>query len=97
MPYEVSIAEQIEEKKAKTELANYIWQVKQQGKKPSIKWRIERTAFPYRNGMKYCDLCLTEKTLIAMGDPALMLNKRTEIFRKCTHKNDFKLSAFNPP
>ena len=30
--------------------------------------------------MKYCDLCLTEKTLIALGDPSTMLNKRTEIF-----------------
>ena len=46
-PYDVSIAEQIEEKKARTELANYIWQMKQQGKVPTIKWGIERTAFPH--------------------------------------------------
>ena len=37
-PYDVSIEEQIEEKKARTELANYVWQLKQKGKNPTIRW-----------------------------------------------------------
>ena len=96
---EVTIAEQIEEKRSKSELANYVWKLKLAEKEPIIKWQIEKKAFTYKNGMKYCDLCVTEKTLIALGDPAVTLNKRTEIFRKCMHKNRYKLSheAFMPP
>ena len=59
-----------------------------------IKWSIARKAHNYKNGDRNCDLCATEKTLIALGDPETMLNKRTEIFRKCTEMNKFKLSHF---
>ena len=64
-----------------------------------MKWSIAKKAHNYKNGDKYCDLCATEKTLIALGEPETMLNKRTEIFRKCTKMNDFKLSHFlkKPP
>ena len=98
-PYKVSIAEQIEEKKNKSELAKYIWSLKEKGKKYAIKWSVAKKARPYKNGMRFCDLCLTEKTLIALSDPDVSLNKRNEILRKCTHKPRFKLShkTFKPP
>ena len=91
---QVSLEEQIEEKKQKSELANHIWRLKEKGKKYEIKWSIARKAHNYKNGDRNCDLCVTEKTLIALGDPETMLNKRTEIFRKCTEMNKFKFSHF---
>ena len=97
--YDVSIDEQIEEKKARTELAKYVWQLKEQGLTPEIRWFIERRAFEYKIGHRYCDLDVSEKTCIALGDPETMLNKRTEIFQKCTHRNQYKLENFlqKPP
>ena len=43
--YDVSIDEQVEEKKAKTELVKHVWQLKEQGLTPDIRWFIERRAF----------------------------------------------------
>ena len=95
----VTIKEQIEEKKDKSELANYVWSLKEQGKKFSLEWSIVKKAFNYKNGQRFCDLCATETTLIALGDPASSLNKRSEIFHKCRYKARFKLQAFlnRPP
>lgn len=61
-----SIAEQIAEKEGKSELAKYIWKIKKMGLKYDIKWSIIMHARPYRKGMKFCDLCLSEKTIIAL-------------------------------
>ena len=88
----VTIDQQIEEKRSKSELANYIWSLKKQGKKWKIEWSIHRQAINYRNGHRYCDLCLTEASSIAIGDPERMLNRRTEIYRKCPYMPRFKLS-----
>ena len=45
------------------------------------------------NVYKYkCDLCLTEKMIIARSDPKKLLNKRTELICKCRHRNKFLLS-----
>ena len=65
----------------KSEMSKYVWQLKDQGKVPIVKWSIEKKAFNYKNGMRYCDLCATEKTCIALGDTTTILNKRTEIYR----------------
>ena len=54
--YDVSIDEQIEEKKARTQLAKYMWQLKEQGLAPGIRWFIERRAFEDKIGHRYCDL-----------------------------------------
>ena len=88
----VSIEEQIAEKEEKSELAKYVWKVKKKGLKPKIKWRILLKARPYAKGSRYCDLCLSEKTIIAIADNR-SLNKRNEMLRKCTHMNPFKLSS----
>ena len=95
----VTIKEQIEERKEKSELANYVWSLKEQGKKFSLEWSIVKKAFNYKNGQRFCDLCATETTLIALGEPATTLNKRSEIFHKCRYKARFKLQAFlsKPP
>ena len=93
----VPIEQQIAEKEEKSELAKYIWKVKKKGLKPIVKWKILLKARPYSKGSSYCDLCLSEKTIIAIADKR-SLNKRNEILRKCTHMVPFKLSSipFDP-
>ena len=88
---EISIEEQIVEKRAESALADYVWKIKQKGLKPVIKWEIKCKSHIYKKGMRFCDLCLSEKTFIALADER-SLNKRNEIHRKCTHMNPFKLS-----
>ena len=93
-----SIDEQVSEKEGKSELAKYVWKIKKMGLKYDIKWSIIRHARPYKKGGRYCDLCLSEKTVIALAG-ASSLNKRSEVLSKCKHMNDFKLDKvpLNPP
>lgn len=74
-----------------TELSKLIWSLKDQDKEYDLKWSIAAHASPYKNGAKYCDLCLTEKVLIVRADPGGLLNKRTELISKCRHRNKFIL------
>ena len=76
----------------RTELSKYVWKLKEEGKDYSIKWSIKMRAHPYRSGSKRCDLCLCEKTFIAMGEQGKMLNSRSEILGKCRHRRKFCLS-----
>ena len=41
--------------------------------------------------MRKCDLCLSEKLLIARANPAGLLNNRDELVPKCRHMNKFTL------
>ena len=77
-----------------TELSKYIWMLKDKNINFTIKWRIAATAIPYNCASKRCDLCLTEKLLIATHDPKMLLNKRSEIVSKCRHQNKFTLKRF---
>ena len=52
---------------------------------------IAACASPYRCGKRKCDLCLTEKYIIARADQKYLLNKRTEIISKCRHRNKYVL------
>ena len=74
-----------------TELSKHYWALKSKEEVPIIKWSIVTRAHTYKNGASHCDLCLTEKTVIAYADPKTMVNKRTEIFSKCRHRAKFKL------
>ena len=93
----VSIQEQIEEKKSKSELASYIWSLKEKGVDFKITWKIEKKAFPYKIGSSDCNLCAWEKTSIAKSNPKTTLNSRNEIFHKCREKSRYKLKNFLPP
>ena len=78
----------------RTELSKHIWKLKSSNKPFSIKWSIKRHAFAYRIGSKQCNLCLCEKTVIALADRKSTLNSRSEILAKCRHKRKFCLSKF---
>jgi len=83
-----------EQYKKDTELSKHIWNLKESNTPYDINWTIAASAAPYTSGSKKCDLCLTEKLLIATSDPKTLLNKRDEIMSKCRHMNKFKLKYF---
>ena len=52
---------------------------KDNGDDCTIKWSVAAKSFPYTCNIKHCDLCLTEKLLVAKPDPRALLNKRSTI------------------
>ena len=76
-----------------TELSKYFWMLKANGTDYHLKWSIKSYASRYKCGRRRCDLCLTEKVIIAPTDPKVLLNKRTELISKCRHKGKFILNS----
>ena len=60
-----------------------------------LTWSIKKKAHVYSAGAKYCDLCLSEKTIIMLADKNC-LNIRSEILRKCPHIRKFTLALVKP-
>ena len=54
---------------------------------PVLVWKILRQYQPYIVNTKWCLLCLNEKLQIAIYRGNNMLNKRTEIIKKCSYRN----------
>ena len=77
-----------------TELSKAVWQAKDAGNEPQIKWSIVTRTTPYQPGAKTCNLCLSEKLTILRANPSYTLNKRSELTGKCRHRNKYKLKKF---
>ena len=75
--------------KKETELSKYPWKLKEQGIQFDIKRSIFKRVPAYSTGRKSCQLCLEEKLLILKSRKKQTLNKRSEVFAKCRHKNKF--------
>ena len=71
-----------------TELSNEYWNIISVNKTPNISWEIFETHKSYNQGSKRCLLCLNEKLAIALHKDDNMLNKRSEIIRKCRHRKN---------
>ena len=78
-------------KRNTTELSKSVWKTKEEGHEPIIHWSIVTKTKPYKPGSKLYQLCSAEKLTIQQSDPSSMLNKRSELYGKCRHKNKFKL------
>ena len=74
----------------KSDLSEYIWQLKENNINYKINWKILKHAFPYKNGQNLCRLCLTEKLLIFKANRKKILNK-IEPLIKCKHRFKFRL------
>ena len=75
-----------------TTLSTYIWTLKDQNIPYNISWSIATMAKKRKCGGSRCDLCLSEKLLIARSDHPGLLNSRSEILNKCRHQNKFLLA-----
>ena len=62
-----------------TELSKYLWKLKEGNTDHNLQWSKKAYASPYKCGTRKCDLCLTEKMIIARSDPKKLLHKRTEL------------------
>ena len=71
-----------------TELFKHLWKLKKNKNIPyNITWSITAHASAYQIGTRKCDLCITEKYIIARAEQKNLLNKRNEIMGKCRHRN----------
>jgi hypothetical protein len=77
-----------------TELSNHIWDLKASNTPYNIEWSVIKSAAPYSSASKRCNLCLTEKLMIAAPSNYHPLNKRSELISKCRHENKFYLSNY---
>ena len=78
-----------------TALSKYVWFLRDNNARFDLKWSIKKKAKVYSAGAKYCDLCLTEKTIIMLADKNC-INIRSEILRKCPHIRKFTLGMVKP-
>ena len=78
-----------------TALSKYIWYLKDRNVTHTLSWSIKKRAHVYSAGAKYCDLCLTEKTIIMLADNNC-LNIRSEILRLCPHIKRHTLAMVKP-
>ena len=78
-----------ESKSNDTALASYVWE---HGLScdPPIKWRVVGTRPPVTPGGN-CGVCLLEKTVIMKNSGPNTLNKRSEIYKKCPHRDKHSL------
>ena len=74
-----------------TELSKHIRQLQDKSINFTPKWSIAAYASTYRCGSRRCNLCLTEKHVVARADQKNLSNKRTELISKCPHRNKYIL------
>jgi hypothetical protein len=73
-------------KKHSTSLSSHIWQLKKNNTDYDISWSTKSMAKPMERGGKSCNLCLTEKSMIASSKDDNLLNKRNEVMTRCLHR-----------
>ena len=77
--------------KNETELSKEVWKLKNESFTPKIKWRTIKRCVPFNRNSIRCNLCTSEKFIIATNDNQNLLNKRSELISKCRHVNKFML------
>ena len=85
--------------RSNSELAKFVWLLKDKGKQFNIKWSIISKEFLYNIGTKKCNLCLREKVEIMRHIRSVgtrLINKREEVFSKCVHRMRYFLGNVDP-
>ena len=77
-----------------TALSKHIWELKRSNKSYTIIWSILKRASSYQPGRTRCNLCIEEKLCILQDGGRNLLNKRSEIFAKCRHREKFWAGNF---
>ena len=74
-----------------TKLSKYIWELKDKGQDPEVKWECVVTAPTYFPVIGRCILCLREKERILYYKEEATLNSRNEVASNCRHRRKFYL------
>ena len=82
-----------QDRRSNMPLASYIWDIKDQKKDFSVKFDILKKARAFCPITGKCMLCLNEKYFILFNPKGSTLNKRSEFFNSCRHKNNKSLSS----
>ena len=80
-------------KKKTVKLSKHIWELKGNSIQYQISWDTASRAWPCNGGTRKCDLCMTEKLMIAKAEPSSLLDTRDEFIFKCRHMNKFTLKC----
>ena len=76
----------------KNSLSNYVWKLKKRKEDYEISWKLLSKARPYSPSTKTCELCHRELYYIMYYNKSkATLNKRSEFFGYCLHKDKFLL------
>ena len=78
-------------KKTETTLSHYIWDLKQNNMDFTVTWKILERGRGYNQTSKSCRLCLLEKHHIIFDIGGATLNRRSELFSHCRHRDKLKL------
>ena len=70
----------------KTTLSNHVWDLKDSGTNFNLEWSIVQNAPTFNHTTGKCRLCDTEKYLIMFRPENATLNKRTEFYSTCRHR-----------
>ena len=70
-------------------------QLKGKSENYNVRWKLSIYATLYKCGTRNCDLCQTEKYVIARANQEHLLNKRTEIISKCHHRNKYLIKKLS--
>ena len=77
-----------EKYKYSTSLSTHVWDLKEKGATPTLKWSILRHAKSYTANARSCSLCLQEKfEILFYYSKNELLNKRSELIAKYRHMN----------
>ena len=79
--------------KNQTTLSRKVWELKENGQVPEVKFKISKLSKSYRAGDKYCLLCTDEKIEIINNKSENQLNSRIEIFARCRHRSRIKINT----
>ena len=79
-----------------TRLSSYVWEQRDKGKTPSLKWRfLETNVSDFNPVTGVCRLCTREKYRIVLEPSSATINRRTELFTPCRHKDAYLIG--DPP
>ena len=81
-----------EDYRTDTTLSKYVWKLKEEGRRYSIKWRIIDRGKTYRPGSGRCHLCLKEKYWLIFHKEMGSLNDNSEVWTPCMHRHSTFLS-----
>ena len=79
--------------RTKSSLVGHVWDLKDNQTDFEVTWKKLDYAQPYNPVTKKCRLCLREKFFIMYRKDDSSLNKRSEVFNTCRHRNKTLLSV----